>query len=157
MFLRIQRGAAVPISRQIEGQIRAQILVRHRWRPKTNCPRSAQLARELAVNVNTVLRVYERLAADGLIELRHGDGTYVTRRAKGGTSAQLAHRRRELAQDFDALVRRGLMLGLSRDELTEMVAEAIERAKRSAGGKESKSVAASQGAEGRPIGGRTAS
>jgi len=87
-----------------------------------------QLARELAVNVNTVLRVYERLAADGLIDLRHGDGTYVTRRAKAGVSAQLTQRRRELAQEFDALVRRGLMLGVGPEDLAQMVAESIERA-----------------------------
>ncbi len=127
MFLRVQRGAAVPISRQIEGQIRAQILS-GTVAAEDQLPSVRQLARELAVNVNTVLRVYERLAADGLIELRHGDGTYVTHRAKGGTSAQLNHRRRELAQELDALVRRGQMLGLSGDELTQMVADAIERA-----------------------------
>jgi DNA-binding transcriptional regulator YhcF (GntR family) len=126
MFLRIQRGAAVPISRQIEGQIRAQILS-GTLAAEDQLPSVRQLARELAVNVNTVLRVYERLAADGLIELRHGDGTYVTRRAKAGVSAQLAQRKRELAQDFDALVRRGLMLGIAADELGEMVAESLER------------------------------
>ena len=83
MFLRVQRGAAVPISRQIEGQIRAQILS-GTVAAEDQLPSVRQLARELAVNVNTVLRVYERLAADGLIELRHGDGTYVTAPGQGG-------------------------------------------------------------------------
>jgi len=126
MFLRIQRGAAVPISRQIEGQIRAQILS-GTLPAEDQLPSVRQLARELAVNVNTVLRVYERLAADGLIDLRHGDGTYVTRRAKAGVTAQLAQRRRELAQEFDALVRRGLMLGIDANDLAQMLAESIER------------------------------
>jgi GntR family transcriptional regulator len=127
MFLRIQRGAAVPISRQIEGQIRAQILS-GTLAAEDQLPSVRQLARELAVNVNTVLRVYERLAAGGLIELRHGDGTYVSRRAKGGATAELAQKRRELVQDFDALTRRGLMLGLEAEELTQIVAESLERA-----------------------------
>ncbi len=35
------------------------------------------LARELAVNQNTILHVYEQLTSEGLLQRRHGDGTYV--------------------------------------------------------------------------------
>ena len=86
----------MPISRQIDAQIRAQILAGS-LRAEDQLPSVRGLARELAVNVNTVFRVYERLAADGLIELRHGDGTYVAPRRKGAGTAQLARRRREFA------------------------------------------------------------
>jgi GntR family transcriptional regulator len=128
MFLRIQRGSNVPVSRQIDAQVRAQILAGV-LAPEEQLPSVRQLARELAVNVNTVFRVYERLAADGLIELRHGDGTYVAPRRKSAVNAQLAQRR-ELAAELDALVRRGLMLGLTAAELPQWLKQSIERVQR---------------------------
>jgi len=131
MFIRIQRGSPVPISRQIDGQIRAQILAGS-LRPEDQLPSVRQLARELAVNVNTVVRVYERLSAEGLIELRHGDGTYVAQRPKGADSTQLAQRRREFLLEVDALVRRGLMLGVTVAELSHRLSESIQRAQQDA-------------------------
>ncbi|MEN6493757.1 MAG: GntR family transcriptional regulator [Thermoguttaceae bacterium] len=130
MFIRIQRGSSVPISRQIDAQIRAQILSGS-LRPKDQLPSVRQLARELAVNVNTIFRVYERLAAEGLVELRHGDGTYVAP-LRGAVSSQLAERRREFAREFDALVRRGVMLGLTAEEMSEQLAEAMRRVEQDA-------------------------
>jgi GntR family transcriptional regulator len=126
MHIRIQRGSPVPISRQIDAQIRAQILAGS-LRAEDQLPSVRGLAHELAVNVNTVLRVYERLSADGLIELRHGDGTYVAPRRKGAGTAQLARRRREFGSELDALVRRALMLGVPAEELPQWLAESLER------------------------------
>ena len=126
MFVRIQRGTSVPISRQIDAQIRSQIVagslpVGHQL------PSVRELARELAVNVNTVFRVYGRLSDDGLIEMRHGDGTYVARRRKSAINSQLTQRRSELTQDLDALVRRALMLGVSPQDFAEWLTDSIQR------------------------------
>lgn len=131
MLLRIQRGSAVPVSRQIDAQIRAQILAGS-LQPGDQLPSVRQLARELAVNVNTVLRVYERLSAEGFVDLRHGDGTYVAERPEGAASSQLADRRREFLLELDALVRRGLMLGVTAAELPQRLAESIERVQQDA-------------------------
>ena len=124
MLIRIQRGSSVPISRQIDAQIRAQILTGS-LQPEDQLPSVRQLARELAVNVNTVARVYERLGAEKIIELRHGDGTYVAARSHRAVSSELAEWRREFARELDALVRRGLMLGLTAPELLQQLTESI--------------------------------
>jgi GntR family transcriptional regulator len=126
MFIRIQRGSSVPVSRQIDAQLRAKI-VSGSLHSGDQLPSVRELARELAVNVNTVFRVYERLAADGLVELRHGEGTFVASRRKAVTSAHLAERQRELALEFDALVRRGLLLGVTPAGLRKQLSESIER------------------------------
>jgi len=131
MFIRVQRGSSVPLSRQIDAQIRAQILAGS-LRPEDQLPSVRQLAQELAVNVNTVVRVYERLSAEGFIELRHGDGTYVAQRPEGADSSQLAQRRREFLLELDALVRRGLMLGVAASELPTILAESIQRVEQDA-------------------------
>jgi GntR family transcriptional regulator len=128
MLLRIERGSSVPVSRQIAEQIRAQCLA-GTLRPGEGLPSVRQLAQQLAVNVNTVFRVYERLAAERLIEMRHGDGTYVLPpSAQPDATRQLAEQRLQYGRDFDALVRRGLMLGLPPSELRRMVTAAAQHA-----------------------------
>ena len=123
MFIRIEKASSVPISRQIADQVRAQVMAGtvdsgHKM------PSIRELARELAVNHNTVLRVYERLTAEGLLEKRHGDGTYVS--SKPTASAQLDNQRRQLNDELAQLVRRGLMLGLNAEALHELLETVIQ-------------------------------
>ena len=73
----------MPITRQIAAQIRAQCASRA-LKPGDRLPSVRALAAELAVNQNTILRVYERLTAEGLLERRHGDGTFVADRVPTG-------------------------------------------------------------------------
>jgi GntR family transcriptional regulator len=80
-----------------------------------------ELARDLAVNQNTVLRVYERLSGEGLLEMRHGQGTFVAGRAS--KSRQASHRAR-LVDELRQIARQAFGLGLSHDELHELLAEA---------------------------------
>ena len=108
MFVRIERGSAVPVSRQIADQIRAQCLS-GRLVAGTQVPSVRQLARELAVNQNTVLRVYERLAAEGLLDMRHGEGTFVAHDLPAG---QLNGQRLKFLDELMQIVRQGRLLGL---------------------------------------------
>lgn len=124
MYLRIERGAATPISRQIAEQIRAQCLA-GRFNPGDCLPSVRQLARELVVNVNTVVRVYERLAAEGLVEMRHGEGTFVLPPSqRAGAAKELTQQRAQFAREFQALVRRGLLLGVGVPELRQLLGTA---------------------------------
>ena len=84
-----------------------------------------QLAQELAVNQNTVLRVYERLTSEGLLERRHGDGTYVAEQLPSG---QLQAQRELLRNEVARLVRRASALGVDADELRELIDAALREA-----------------------------
>ena len=132
MFIRIERGSSAPVSRQIAEQIRAQCLS-GAVKPGAPLPSVRQLARELAVNVNTVFRVYERLAADRLIEMRQGDGTYVLPQPRAAeASRQLFAQRDQYAREFEALVRRGMLLGLDPPELRRLLSSAVAAERRRA-------------------------
>lgn len=65
--LRIEPSSGVPITRQIVDQIRTQCASGN-LRPGDRLPSVRELARELAVNQNTILRVYERLTGEGLLD-----------------------------------------------------------------------------------------
>jgi len=120
MFLRIEKASAVPISRQIADQI-ATLYASGSLRPSERLPSVRELARELAVNQNTVLRVYERLCGDGLLEMRHGQGTFVAGRP---SKRSLATHRARLVDELRQIARQAVGLGLSSDEVHELLAEA---------------------------------
>jgi len=123
MFLRIEKGSAVPISRQIGGQI-ATLCASGKLQPGERLPSVRELARELAVNQNTILRVYERMVSDGLLEMRHGQGTFVTAAA---TAKAREHHRQRLVDELRQLGRQGVALGLSTEQLHELLAEALSQ------------------------------
>jgi len=123
MFLRIEKGSAVPISRQIAEQI-GMLCASGQLTAGERLPSVRELARELAVNQNTILRVYERLTSNGLLEMRHGQGTFVTTGAK---SDQVATHRQRLIDELRQLGRQSLALGLSPDELHGLLGEALEQ------------------------------
>jgi GntR family transcriptional regulator len=122
MFLRIEKGSSVPISRQIADQI-ASLCASGGVLPGERMPSVRELARELAVNQNTVLRVYERLSGEGLLEMRHGQGTFVAGRASKSRTA--IHRAR-LVDELRQIARQAIGLGLSSGELHELLDEATE-------------------------------
>jgi len=128
MILRIEKGSAVPISRQIGGQI-ATLCASGKLQAGERLPSVRELARELAVNQNTVLRVYERLVSDGLLEMRHGQGTFVSSQAQDGGLA--AHRIR-LLEELRQICRQGIALGLTQDQIHELVAEALDQLQQNA-------------------------
>lgn len=122
MLLRIEKGSSVPISRQIAEQV-ATYCAAGKLKPGDRLPSVRELARELAVNQNTILRVYERLTGEGLLERRHGQGTFVA--ATAGDRAAATHRPR-LLEELRQLGRQAIGLGLSRDEIHQLLSEALD-------------------------------
>src|SRR5437764_302966 len=104
MFIRIETSSGVPITRQIADQIRTQCAI-GALASGDRLPSVRQLAKELLVNQNTILRVYERLTAEGLLERRHGDGTYVADSLPRGRAKI---QRDLLVHEADRLIHRAL-------------------------------------------------
>ena len=121
MYIRIEKSASVPISKQIAEQIRAQCLSGI-LKPNHKLTSVRELARELAVNVNTVFRVYERLVAEGLIEMRHGEGTFILPPSEATEAAgELKKQREQYIREYEAIIRRGLLLGITTQELRRLL------------------------------------
>ncbi len=123
MVFRIESSSGVPITRQIADQIRAQCASGSLGRGD-RLPSVRELARELAVNQNTILRVYEKLTAEGLLDRRHGAGTYVSAAPPVG---QLKAQHRILREEFGRLVRRARLLGIEAAQLHALLDAALSQ------------------------------
>ncbi|MBN1909503.1 MAG: GntR family transcriptional regulator [Pirellulales bacterium] len=122
MQIRVETSSGMPITRQIAAQIRAQC-ASGVLQPGQRLPSVRALAAELAVNQNTILRVYERLTAEGLLERRHGDGTFV---ADDVPSGQMQAQRQVLRQQIARTAELAKTLGVDRQELIELLNEALD-------------------------------
>ncbi|MGY0057568.1 FadR/GntR family transcriptional regulator [Streptomyces sp. LZ34] len=72
---RLRHGRVVP---QVEGALR-DMLREGRWEPGERLPNEVRLAAELGVGRSSVREAVRLLARDGLLDVRHGSGTFVTR------------------------------------------------------------------------------
>jgi GntR family transcriptional regulator len=123
MFIRIETSSGVPITRQIADQIRSHS-ASGTLAPGDRLPSVRQLARELAVNPNTILHVYERLTVEGLLERRQGDGTYLT---NGLSPAKTRAQRELLVSEIDRLARRAADMAVDADEIHKLLDESFAR------------------------------
>ncbi len=80
MLIRVDPGSGVAIYDQIAASVRAQ-LARGALSPGDRLPAARELAEALDVNIHTVLRAYQDLRDEGLIDLRRGRGAVVTEAA----------------------------------------------------------------------------
>ena len=128
MLIRVEPSSSVPITRQIADQIRTRC-ASGSLKPGDRLPSVRELARDLAVNQNTILRAYERLTAEGVLELRHGEGTFVANFAGGGSGGARRQLKREmatLAAETQTLVAKARVLGLSPDQILDLVHDALD-------------------------------
>ena len=121
MFIRVETSSGVPITRQIADQIRAQC-ASGAVRPGDRIPSVRELAGKLAVNQNTILKVYERLTSEGLLEMRRGDGTYISDKLPRRT---LQRPRKQLQDEVERLVRHATALGIGPEELHTILDAAL--------------------------------
>jgi GntR family transcriptional regulator len=119
--IRVETSSGMPITRQIAAQIRAQC-ASGTLQSGQRLPSVRALAAELAVNQNTILRVYERLTAEGLLERRHGDGTFVADRVPTG---QMKAQRQLLRQEIARVAELAKTLGVDAEELHHLLDDEI--------------------------------
>ncbi len=119
---RIDPADPRPIWRQIEEGI-VHAITRGDYAVGTPVPSVRDLAKQLRVNPNTVVKVYQHLAEQGLLEVRRGEGTFV---AKLPSALPRRERSRALADAASQFVERALLQGSSETEIVEAVEAAIE-------------------------------
>ncbi|WP_449281387.1 GntR family transcriptional regulator [Leucobacter sp.] len=126
MLVRVNEASERPIYAQIADSVRADI-VSGRTGPGAALPPAREVATGLGINVHTVLRAYQQLRDEGLIDLKRRRGAVVTQRAIGVAA---------LRDEVRDLVERAAQLGVDPAALAALVESAAESgpAGRSSGG-----------------------
>ena len=110
----VDSTSPTPIYAQLDRSIRTAIATGELG-VGAQLPTVRQLAVDLAVNANTVARVYAQLERDGMLETRRGVGTFV--RESPSPQAARAHRERELRELIQRFVGDAALLGFTLPEL----------------------------------------
>ncbi len=120
MLLRTDPSSHEPLYDQIAHSVRDDAAA-GRLMPGDRLPSARDVAAALDVNLHTVLRAYQTLRDEGLVEMRRGRGAVLTAHATAYAS---------LASQASALVDRAIELGLGVDSIVSLVrAQADTRAK----------------------------
>ena len=115
MELRIDTKSGVPFYRQIIEQVKFAI-ARGDLSPGDQLPTVRQLAVDLSINPNTVIRAYRELELGGVLETHQGSGTFV-----GNEKPEVdeLERQRMLDQILTELLARAMGYGFSLQDVLE--------------------------------------
>jgi len=112
-------ASGVPVYRQIIDQILGGI-ASGALQPGDQLPTVRQLAVELAINPNTVVRAYRELEIRRVLDTQQGVGTFITTEPVRPDDAE---RQRQLDQLVGEFMARAGAAGFSAEELAERVRE----------------------------------
>src|SRR5258706_268679 len=111
MLLRIAPLAAEPLFEQIAFQVKAAV-ARGELEASDRIPSVRELAKDLAINPNTVARAYDLLENQGVIVRRQGSGCFVTGETSG---LELSARKKKLDQRIQHAITEAHPLGFDGD------------------------------------------
>ena len=114
---RLDLASGVPVYRQIIDQVRGGI-ASGSLAAGDQLPTVRQLAVDLAINPNTVLRAYRELELGGLLETHQGTGTFISQqKLKRGD----AERDRQLSQIVSDFIARAGAAGFTVEDLLKQL------------------------------------
>lgn len=117
--------SGVPIYRQLIDQVSGGMAL-GLLHAGDQLPTVRQLAVDLAINPNTVLRAYRELELGGLLESHQGTGTFITNRKPEKKESERERQLDHLANEFAA---RAGAAGFTVEELLERLSELAPRPK----------------------------
>lgn len=129
VWIDVDGRSGVPIYVQIVGQVRHAVEVGGLG-PGEKLPTVRGLAEELAIAPNTIVKAYNELQREGLVESKPGVGTVV---AEGVVEVARVRQREAIFERLRLLVRDAAALGISEDDLWEGLDSEFERIPREKG------------------------
>jgi GntR family transcriptional regulator len=121
--LRLDLHSGVPVYRQIIDQVRGGIAV-GTLTAGDQLPTVRQLAVDLAINPNTVMRAYRELELGGALETHQGTGTFISDK-KFNRNDNAAEHERQLVQLAGEFAARAGAAGFTVEELIDRLRELV--------------------------------
>lgn len=114
MIFTVNTTSDEPLFAQVAAAVRAEAAA-GTLKPGEKLPPARDVAESLGINLHTVLRAYQDLRDEGLVDMRRGRGAIVTDAATGLNA---------LEHDIRLLVEKAKSLGLSVETLASLIKEA---------------------------------
>ena len=115
MIIRVNPSSGTPIYLQLMEQIKHAIET-GALQAGEQLPTMRKLGVELVINPNTVIRAYRELEREGIVEIRHGSGAFVSEAAAGRTKIS-----RKAQSVMQSAVDRLSTAGLTEDEIRRLM------------------------------------
>ena len=125
MIIRIDPTSPEPLFEQVVFAVKASV-AKGSAKAGERLPSVRELARELAINPNTVVRAYESLERDGVIVRRQGAGCFLTGRASGLADGE---RRRQLHELLRRAATEAFHLGFAPEEVERALQQCLDELK----------------------------
>jgi GntR family transcriptional regulator len=123
MFFEINVSNGVPVYEQVARQIKFAI-AEGAFEPGQLIPSVREMARELAINPNTVARAYRDLQSEQIIEAVRGSGLAV---ARGARAACRDSRQRLIRERISLVLEEALRSQLAPEEISKIVDVELRR------------------------------
>lgn len=117
--VKLDLHSGVPVYRQIVDQVRTGVAA-GTLTAGDQLPTVRQLAVDLAINPNTVLRAYRELELGGALETHQGTGTFISNKKIVKNTAERERQLTQLANEFAA---RAGAAGFTLEELLDRLGE----------------------------------
>lgn len=129
-MFRVNHSSGTPLYLQLMDQVKHAVET-GALRAGEQLPTIRKLAEDLVMNPNTVARAYRELEHEGVIELRHGSGAYISESVTGRVKVT-----RKAQNVVQSAIERLASSGLSEDEIRRLVENelALLRAEKVSGG-----------------------
>jgi GntR family transcriptional regulator len=114
VIIHVNPASGTPIYLQLMEQVKHAIET-GAVRAGEQLPTLRKIAEELVINPNTVVRAYRELENEGVVEIRHGLGVFVSPSA---SRAKISRKSRSIAQ---TAVERLVAEGLTEDEIRRLL------------------------------------
>lgn len=124
MILRVDPSSSIPVYAQIVDQVKRAV-ASGAFKPGDPLPSLRETSLKLRVNPLTVGKAYKLLEQEGLIETRHGLGSFVAAQAPDTAGD---YRREVLSKQIDYLLVDACHLGVSFDDLQKLIDERVAAA-----------------------------
>ncbi len=122
-MFRIQPQDPEPLFQQLAGQVK-EAVGQGLLQEGDKLPSVRELARQVTVNPNTVVKAYDLLEQEGVIYRRQGAGCFVTGKT---TNLGLPERRKRLGQIMAQAAAEGGLLGFDGPAMQDALAEQIRK------------------------------
>src|SRR5258708_33540722 len=129
MIFHVNHASGTPIYMQLMEQVKHGIET-GALRPGEHLPTLRKLAEDLVINPNTVVRAWRELEHEGIVELRHGSGAFVSHAAAG--RMKISRKEQSIMQ---SAVDRLTAAGLEEDEIRRLLERELAQLKAEVAGR----------------------